>query len=246
MIYYFSGTGNSKWIAEKIAEGTGDQLINVVDVHHGRVEIQPLKPGEKLGFVFPVHAWRAPDMVTELARRMKVPAGTYAYAVATCGEEAGLTLKLLNDIVPLTSTYTFIMPNNYIFGFDVDPTPVIQAKIKKAKERLPEVIDNINQGLKINEVDVGTMAGIKSNFTYHLFNRYGKNVKKFFVQDQCTSCGLCEEVCPTNCIKLEKGKPVWTTGCIACSACINYCPVNAIQFGSATVNKGRYYFKEEW
>ena len=34
MIYYFSGTGNSKWIAEKIAEGTGDQLINVVDVHH--------------------------------------------------------------------------------------------------------------------------------------------------------------------------------------------------------------------
>lgn len=137
MIYYFSGTGNSKWIAEKIAEGTGDQLINVVDVHHGRVEIQPLKPGEKLGFVFPVHAWRAPDMVTELARRMKVPAGTYAYAVATCGEEAGLTLKLLNDIVPLTSTYTFIMPNNYIFGFDVDPTPVIQAKIKRPKNGFP-------------------------------------------------------------------------------------------------------------
>ena len=29
MIYYFSGTGNSKWVAEKIAEKTGDTLVNV-------------------------------------------------------------------------------------------------------------------------------------------------------------------------------------------------------------------------
>ena len=30
MIVYFSGTGNSRFVAEQIAEATGDELVNAV------------------------------------------------------------------------------------------------------------------------------------------------------------------------------------------------------------------------
>lgn len=29
MIFYFSGTGNSKWIAEQIAKNTSDELFDI-------------------------------------------------------------------------------------------------------------------------------------------------------------------------------------------------------------------------
>lgn len=243
MIYYFSGTGNSEWVAQEIAKGTKDEAVNIIDVLKGKKEIRPLQGDEKLGLVFPVHAWRAPEIVTDFAKTLKVEKDTFVYAVCTCGEEVGLTIKKLDSIIDLHSAYSIEMPNNYIFGFDVDPTSIAEAKIAKARTRLPEIIDNINNRMKIFDMHVGTLAGLKSNVTYKLFNKYGKSSKKFSVMDRCTSCGLCEEKCPTGCITLVNGKPVWGENCIACSACINYCPVQAIQFGTATINKGRYYFK---
>ena len=32
MVYYFSGTGNSKWMAEQLALKTGDVAVNIVDL----------------------------------------------------------------------------------------------------------------------------------------------------------------------------------------------------------------------
>ena len=244
MIFYFSGTGNSKWVAEELEKGTKDKKINIVDIIKNKIEMPKLEDEEKIGLVFPIHAWRAPSIFMDFLKTLKVGSDSYIYVVCTCGEETGLAIKKVDEIIKLNSAYSVIMPNNYIFGFDVDPVNVEKEKLEKAKRVMPEIIENINSKLKIFDENVGTMAGIKSNFTYLLFNKYGKSTKKFFVQDNCTSCGKCEEVCPVSCIKLEKGRPVWANNCIACSACINYCPEKAVQFGAATVNKGRYYFKD--
>jgi len=32
MIFYFSGTGNSKWIAQEVAKGTEYVAVNIVDL----------------------------------------------------------------------------------------------------------------------------------------------------------------------------------------------------------------------
>ena len=31
MIFYFSGTGNTKWVAQQLADATGDKLYNIAD-----------------------------------------------------------------------------------------------------------------------------------------------------------------------------------------------------------------------
>lgn len=32
MIYYFSGTGNSRWGAQRLAEKLGDEAVNLVNI----------------------------------------------------------------------------------------------------------------------------------------------------------------------------------------------------------------------
>ena len=78
MIFYFSGTGNTKWAASKLASATHEDLISITpymradDSSHTLAEPFILKENERLGFVFPVHGWRVPKLVREFIGKMKV------------------------------------------------------------------------------------------------------------------------------------------------------------------------------
>lgn len=66
MIFYFSGTGNTRWAAIQIGAATQERLINIADYSDylsadKAIEPFALKEGERLGFVFPVHGWRVPN-----------------------------------------------------------------------------------------------------------------------------------------------------------------------------------------
>ena len=54
MIFYFSATGNSKWLAQKIAKRIGDETIDIETIGDGDAYSHDMKSGEVLGFVFPV------------------------------------------------------------------------------------------------------------------------------------------------------------------------------------------------
>lgn len=48
-------------------------------------------------------------------------------------------------------------------------------------------------------------------------------------RDRCTSCGLCEEICRSQCIKTVS-RYIDDTRCVRCFDCINKCPAEAIRF----------------
>lgn len=52
MIYYFSGTGNSKWVAEQLASKTDEIAVNMVEV-----SVVPSMDNQSIGVVFPIYAW---------------------------------------------------------------------------------------------------------------------------------------------------------------------------------------------
>ena len=54
MIFYFSGTGNSAWVARQLAEGQNEELLSIA-VEIDRNKEYKLKEGEKVGFVFSVY-----------------------------------------------------------------------------------------------------------------------------------------------------------------------------------------------
>ena len=131
MIFYFSGTGNTKWAASKLAAATREDLISIApymradDSSHNLAEPFILKENERLGFVFPVHGWRVPKLVREFISKMKIQREPiqretsdatienkakaddslknrpFAYCVCTAGDSIGLTIENLNEVISL-------------------------------------------------------------------------------------------------------------------------------------------------
>ena len=63
MIFYFSGTGNSKWIANQLSKEQKEELVFIPDaLNNGTFEFC-LREDEKIGFVFPVYSWAPPEIV---------------------------------------------------------------------------------------------------------------------------------------------------------------------------------------
>jgi ferredoxin len=52
---------------------------------------------------------------------------------------------------------------------------------------------------------------------------------QYFVSEQCTGCGTCNDVCPVDAIRIENGRAVITIECMDCGACPRVCPEGAIR-----------------
>ena len=255
MIFYFTGTGNSGFLAEKLAESLDDNIISVSKLMKSNGSFKfTLKKDETIGFVFPVYAWRPPKMIEEFIKKVEFENfnNNYTFSLACCGENVGNTMKLMekklsSKNMELSCGFSVVMPNNYIIMGDVDSKERANKKIEEASTKIlkiAEVIKNREKG--VFEVTKGIFPSILTGVIHPLFLNGGADTKKFTVSSDCTGCGMCERVCTCGTIKLVNNKPVWGEKCNQCLACIHYCKAKAIQYGKGTVKKGRYvnpYFK---
>ena len=67
MIFYFSGTGNSRGIAEMIAEKLQDTTVDIVGKNPDTFR---LEKEAYIGFVFPVYAWAAPEVMLDFVKKL--------------------------------------------------------------------------------------------------------------------------------------------------------------------------------
>lgn len=81
MIFYFSGTGNSAWVARQIAKAQQEELLAIAEEINKNKEYA-LKDGEKVGFVFPVYAWGPPGIVLRFIRQLKMKNPEYLFLFA--------------------------------------------------------------------------------------------------------------------------------------------------------------------
>lgn len=255
MIFYFSGTGNTKWAVEKLAEKTGDEVVFLPDVANKSYHLK-LKPGERLGFCFPVHGWRPPTLVRKFIEQLTVEniEDSYVYSLVTAGDNIGETIDILrNDLkernIPLHSSCSLIMPESYVGlpFMDVDTKEKEQLKISNADKKLEKFIDIVLQRATSNEdLDIGNWPRINSRIIGGFFHKYLVSDKPFHItEDKCLHCGKCAKVCSVDNIIWHEGEsPSWKQDgtCMACFNCYHHCPTHAIEYGSRTKHKGQYYF----
>lgn len=249
MIFYFSGTGNSLYAAKNIASYNKESIISIseiVNTQEPDFKFQ-LKESEIIGFVFPVYAWGPPEMVLKFIDKLVLENfnDNYIFAVATCGENIGNTMKLLdkrlkNKNIKLSSGFSVKMPNNYIIMGDVDSRDEEGEKLAEAEKSFAGINKIIEQRQKdVFKLRKGFLATALTGIVNPMFNKHAMEPGKFFADDSCTGCRICETVCNCKTIKVDK-KPVWGSKCSQCLACIHYCPERAIQYGIGTRKKGRY------
>ncbi len=257
MVFYFSGTGNSRWVAERVAEAFQEKLVAIGAYFVGGQPPVPafdLNEHEHIGFVFPVHSWGIPPIVGKFIDRLQLNGynGQQIYCIMTCGDECGYADRMLRKHFArhgwtCRHIYALQMPNNYICmkGFGTDSAELAAAKTARARQDLPRIIDCIRADRPAEMYCKSKhFAFLKSRIVYPLFAKFSLTDKPFHCTDACTSCGLCAKVCPVGNIALKNGQPQWQGNCTQCLACIHRCPATAIEYGKASVGQGRYYFKD--
>ena len=260
MIFYFSGTGNTKWVAQQLADATGEKLLFIPDELRRDDCRYTLTKGERLGFCFPTHGWQPPHIVRAFIRKavFDILPDTYVYAVTTCGDNMGHAMRILNKELKakgLTarSMFAILMPeSNVCFSFlHLDTKEREREKIEAAKKRLQHVC----QVVVDRQQDVVELirGAIPYTYTYVIGGYYNKHLitdEKFWVdEDACIQCGLCARLCPVDDIVCtsagdeKKLPPRWKHdgSCTNCLACYHHCPQHAIHWG--TMKRGQYCFK---
>jgi NAD-dependent dihydropyrimidine dehydrogenase PreA subunit/flavodoxin len=241
MIYYFSATGNSEWVAKEIARQTGDEAQSISEMRKAGRTPARVDVGGVLGLVFPVYAWAPPRLVMDFAKTLDVDPAAFVYAVCTMGGSAGGAIGILRKAVRIDGAYGIVMPSNYLPMSGAEPPEEIARKIAEARRRLPRIAEGIQARRREEDVLKGRCARLKSALAAPLFNRFVSD-KGFKAGGGCTGCGVCERICPLSNIKLANGRPVWHHDCMHCMACIQRCPEQAIDLGAKTAGRARYTF----
>ena len=258
MILHFSGTGNSRYIAERIAQATGDGLLDLNGKIRNR-DTRAVTAGSRLVFVVPTYAWRIPQVVeqwilaTEFAASASedAPSGVLrVWFVMTCGDEIG-NADAYNEALCCKKhwehmgTAQIVMPENYVAMFDVPKPSTAQKIIRNAEPKIAETIRQIADGTRISTGKVTFIDRMKSRLVNPLFYRLFVKADGFFVTDECTGCGMCAQLCPLRNITIVGEKPVWGQERTHCMACICRCPSEAVEYGKKSMGKPRYYSEPE-
>lgn len=257
-IYYFTGSGNSLYIAEELQKRIPESEIKSIVslLNKDIIEINC----EKVGFIFPIHGMTIPIPIKLFLKKLDLKSTKYIFAIAT---RAGTTHRAFNNIENilkkkgknLDSYFTLNMPSNDPKFEDWQPVTHkeivdMELEVRSKLDFIQNIILNVE---KQRENDTDFIVPV--NFILErlvllgmLFAEYG-GVKDYYYSDsKCTGCGTCEKVCPSGKIKIIDKKPVWQDNikCYMCYACLNYCPVQAVQIKSKwfmksyTGDNGRY------
>ena len=246
MILYFSGTGNSKYVAKRIADALGDEILNLND----RIKVSDtlsVETGERVIIVTPTYAWRIPRVVCNWLLKTELRGARLAWFVMTCGSEIGNADKYNRELctekaISCMGTAQIIMPENYIAMFSAPQADEARQIVAKAE---PD-IDRAIAAIQANQPFAPTRNNLYDRFmsgpVNPIFYKFFVKANAFTASSACIGCGQCVKRCPMNNVTLKDGKPVWGRNCTHCMACICYCPISAIEYGKKSVGQPRYHF----
>lgn len=252
MIFYFSGTGNSRWIAGEVANVQQETLISIADEMKKQTNSfeYTLQENEIIGFIFPVYSWAPPAIVLDFISKINFVnyQRHYLFFICSCGDDIGLTHQVLCKAVKTkgwewNAGFSVMMPNNYVLmaGFDTDSKDVVQKKLTEAVPALERINKYLTGRVSpVFDYHKGRFAFLKTRLINPLFNKFQITAKPFYATDACVGCKLCEKACPVANITVTE-KPVWGSNCTSCLACYHVCPRNAVQYGKVSQGKGQYF-----
>ena len=240
MIFYFTGTGNSLYAAQKLSD-EGEQIVSMVDALRSKAFHYTLSEGEKLGFVFPVYFYTVSDPVLELVRKLTVENAGFVYAVIPCGASIGaaggfLKSELKKRGLELQRVNALVVPDGALIFYDIDSPEKMGQQLEAATKELTSIKQAIDRH-EGNNITGSPVMGRVNLAAYHAC----MSTKAFYTNEKCIGCGKCASICPAGAIEMIDGRPAWTKSkCLKCCGCINRCPVSAIQYGKKTASRGRY------
>lgn len=240
MVFYFTGTGNSLYIAKQIEN---DPISIPQAIHRENQEYS----ADSIGIVAPIYGHEVPSMVKEFLKNA-VFRTEYFYMVLTYGNRHGgaaeLAKKLCDECgISVHYINVIIMADNWLPSFDMNEQKKLDKHIEEnMRAILADLTARRNRIAEVTDTDraahrqfLDRMSQMPADAYQHLL----------WVTEACVGCGICEKVCPSASVRVTDGKAVHIPGnCQTCLACAHACPQKAIRLMIPEVNPEARYRNE--
>ncbi|MCL2253179.1 MAG: EFR1 family ferrodoxin [Lachnospiraceae bacterium] len=254
---FFSGTGNTKYIAQIFSEKIGAECHSIEeDLNFTDAIIKH----ETIAFCYPIYGSRVPLIMREFVGRYMEPLkGKKLAILVTQAMFSGDGARVLCDLFPkdyIDVVYAehFLMPNNIgNFFVSAKSGQSIKKCLDKAVARVETVVQNMKHGIvkkrgfSTISILLGKVQGVSwqgdSKCPHALPKTMEYRAKRSVKFDSdCTACGACVLSCPMKNLKCENGVMSHMNNCTACYRCVNICPHRAIT--AFIKSKPKWQYKE--
>ncbi len=243
VIFYFSGTGNNFAVASHIANILGEtEVISILNLEG---VFEKGAAYERIGFVFPVYYYHMPNIVKKIIDKVNYKPNQYIFGVIGHAGIKGMAMDELRQEINrcggmLNAEFSVRMPGNYIVEYGAFPKLICNLLYKREQRKILEISSKIEKKETTSAIRPNIIAKLFNNKAIKKVNNFRNKDKEFNVNNTCTHCQICKNVCPVNNIEISDGKPIWKNECEQCMACIQWCPMQAINYSNKTQNRKRY------
>ncbi|MCX6244830.1 MAG: EFR1 family ferrodoxin [Bacteroidetes bacterium] len=249
LIYFFSGTGNARHVAQWFGDAAIDRGINteIIDITSiDRRHIPPPPRGTLIGLISPTHGFNYPPVMMYFIFRFPRSRGNHVFLMNT---RAGLKLSKwfvpglsglalwLSAIVLLLKGYRITgmrsidLPSNWISfhpGVKEKVVESIYARCKRiTKAYASKILDGKTVLTAFRDI-IQDLLVSPISIGYFFVGRFIL-AKSFYANELCDKCDLCINNCPMKAILTVDNRPFWSYRCESCMRCMNSCPKRAIE-----------------
>lgn len=248
-IIYFSGTGNTKFVACNMKKELEDRNIYTDLIN---IEKDTVLPCNYKYIIIggPIYVDLYPDMLVSYIRK-----NLYGYTgkcMLFSTQSSSVLSSAFQDVLDRASFLNIKycqyiqMPNNfYNFMFKKTPKDEEKRRIKEAinlsSQALEEFLSGKEKIYHTNFLKVCFARAVYKIFYPHMAKRLTKNIE--IDLNKCIHCRICEIKCPRKSINLSN-KVSFNDKCLLCQRCMNSCPRNAFLYKNKVYDKYEPNFKK--
>jgi len=237
-IFYFSGTGNTKFVCDKFVEimESKNSKVNLYNIESTRIDNNILDNTDIIGFAYPVHGADIPKIFKQFIDTIPLNVRKNAFVLSTVGYINAYGPFILKKLL---SEYSIYLKWHYVFTA-VNNTKnctvtneLLEESFVKQKQKITKFCDSIiGNNKKIEGIGPWILGGyIVRHYIHHQIENFYKVL--YVDKELCKYCYECIRNCPTKSIKYENEQFKFNETCSTCYRCIKNCPVNAIKKGDA-------------
>jgi len=241
---YFSGTGNTAFVAKEFARRMGGKCLSIEDDADFVAEIAA---SDTIAICYPIYGSRVPLIMRRFAAKHTAElAGKKLVILVTQLLFSGDGARVFTDMFP-PGHFDVIYAEHIILPNNVNNFPILRPTSKKsaakqklyAKSVIERVCGDIGAGIVrrrgftdfarfLGSVQGVMWQGKNSNIEPSKLSMEHTGKSSVKISESCTACGLCAKKCPMKNLEVWDNTLVHKNNCTICYRCVNLCPHKAI------------------